>query len=129
MDLLGTTEQYRKRALGILDAENQASRGQYFTPLLAAQIIANLPRLPEEGTFRILDPGAGSGILSAAIAERIRREAPQLRFSIVAVENDEVLFPTLQETLNDIERCTNASTELVPAEFLSWALNLSLIHI
>lgn len=123
MDLLRTAEQYRKRALEILDVENQASRGQYFTPLLAAQIIANLPRLPEEGTFRILDPGAGSGILSAAIAERIRREAPQLRFSIVAVENDEVLFPTLQETLNDIEQCTNASTELVPAEFLSWALN------
>lgn len=123
MDLLRTAEQYRKGALEVLDAENQASRGQYFTPLLAAQIIANLPRLPEEGTFRILDPGAGSGILSAAIAERIRREAPQLRFSIVAVENDEVLFPTLQETLNDIERCTNASTELVPAEFLSWALH------
>lgn len=85
--------------------------------------MANLPRLPQEGTFRILDPGAGSGILSAAIADRIRRESPSLQVSIVAVEDDEVLFQALQETLRDIEHRANATTELVPAEFLTWALD------
>lgn len=122
IDLLERAEARRALTLQTLDVENQAARGQFFTPLLAANIIAALPRLPKTGTFRILDPGAGSGILSAAMAARIQRECPDLVFEFTAVENDSLLRDALESTLRDIESKTGASTRTVPTDFLQWAL-------
>ncbi|MHC9767348.1 hypothetical protein ACQX0Q_02645 [Corynebacterium diphtheriae] len=82
MNLLENAEARRVRTLHALDSDSQATRGQFFTPLLAARIIASLPNLPESGVFTILDPGAGSGILTAAIADRIHRLRPKLKMEI-----------------------------------------------
>ena len=57
LDLLGNAEERRRTALNGLDAEEQAQRGQYFTPHLAARIIAGLPRLPEGERVRVLASG------------------------------------------------------------------------
>lgn len=122
MDLLERAEPLRALTLQTLDAQNQAARGQFFTPLLAARILAALPKLPKSGTLRILDPGAGSGILSAAIAERIYRECPDLEVEITAVENDSALSEALESTLHDVESETTSSTRLLPTDFLQWAL-------
>ncbi|WPB91132.1 Eco57I restriction-modification methylase domain-containing protein [Streptomyces malaysiensis] len=121
--LLERAEERRKAALAQLDSEEQAQRGQYFTPHLAAQIIAGLPRLPAGESVRVLDPGAGSGILSAALVDRLRVWRPDLRVHIVAVESDSVLHPALSETLADLETVEGVTTELVDADFLVWALS------
>ena len=65
-ELRELAEQRRVDALASLDADAQAKLGQFFTPSRAAALIASMPRLPGEGTIRVLDPGAGSGSLSAA---------------------------------------------------------------
>lgn len=109
--------------LARLDPEEQAARGQYFTPFQAAQIIAGLPRIPRGAMVRVLDPGAGSGILTAAIADRLHTARPDLRIHFTAVESDEVLHDTLRETLTDVEGATGATTKLVDADFLEWALS------
>ena len=83
--------------------------------------MADLPRLPREGVLRVLDPGAGSGVLSAAVVERARREAPGLRVEVTAVEVDGRLHGVLSETLSDLES-TGARTTLVKDDFVSWAL-------
>lgn len=123
VNLLEVAEQRRRAALARLDADEQAQRGQYFTPHLAARIIAGLPRLPEGRTVRVLDPGAGSGILSAALVDRLRIECPGVTVHIVAVENDGVLHAALAETLSELEGVDGVSTELVDANFLTWALS------
>lgn len=123
MNLLENAEARRVRTLHALDSDSQATRGQFFTPLLAARIIASLPNLPESGVFTILDPGAGSGILTAAIADRIHRLRPKLKMEITAIENDIFLHPALNETLQEIERFTTAKTTLIPDSFLNWALS------
>lgn len=122
MDLLDRAEARRKTSLAGLKPEEQAALGQYFTPYQAARIIADLPRIPEGQTVRILDPGAGSGILTAALVERLRDRRPELRLHITAVEVDQTLHAALRETLTDIEALGSISTELVDADFLSWAL-------
>lgn len=122
MDLLTRAEQRRTVALAGLDPEQQATRGQYFTPHLAARIIAGLPRTPEGETVRILDPGAGSGILSAAIVDRLHAERPDLRLQITAVENDTVLHEALRDALADIHELAGATSELIDEDFLPWAL-------
>lgn len=121
-DLLERAEARRTDSLARLDPEEQSTRGQYFTPHLAARIIAGLPRIPQSECVRILDPGAGSGILTAALIERLRTARPDLHIHITAVENDTVLYPVLRETLADIEALTGITSDLVSADFLSWAL-------
>jgi adenine-specific DNA-methyltransferase len=105
-----------------LDPTEQATRGQYFTPRLAARIIAGLPRLPKRDFVRVLDPGAGSGILTAALVERLYDARPDLRVHITTIENDTLLHPVLRNTLTDIEATTGFTSDLVNADFLRWAL-------
>jgi adenine-specific DNA-methyltransferase len=122
MELLDRAEDRRRASLATLDQDGQAAMGQFFTPVLAAQIIAALPRLPERGTLRILDPGAGSGILTAAIVDRVRREAPDTLVVVTAVEMDAMLHPSLTDTLTDCEHA-GATTRLIDDNFVGWALS------
>jgi adenine-specific DNA-methyltransferase len=98
--ILEIAEQNRIRALAGLDTKSRDKLGQFFTPSRAAVLIASLPRLPESGTIRVLDPGAGSGSLSAAIVSRILEERPGLHVHVVAVECDKSILAHLEATLN-----------------------------
>lgn len=53
-------------------------------------------------TVRLLDPGAGSGILTAAAVSKIAETAPWARIEVVAVEKDVAVLPQLTATLEDI---------------------------
>lgn len=118
--LLSLAERNRVAALSNLDPAIQTSLGQFFTPAGAAALIASMPRLPKSGTWRVLDPGAGSGMLSAALISRVRSEAPDLEVHLVAVECDGAVIPHLADTL---EACKAAgagriSFEIVDADYL-----------
>jgi len=101
VDLLGDAEARRIDATAKLDPKTQQKLGQFFTPSRASTLIAALPRLPRTGKFRILDPGAGSGSLSAAILARILAESPQLDVELVGVEMDSEVVPYLRRTFED----------------------------
>ena len=103
-DLLNVAESERVAALGGLDARTQSELGQFFTPAAAAQLIASIPRLPESGTLRVLDPGAGSGVLAAALVSRALAARPELSIEVVAVERDPLVLPNLRATLTACER-------------------------
>ena len=96
-DLLDVAEVERVAALGGLDARTQSELGQFFTPAAAAQLIASMPRLPEAGTLRVLDPGAGSGV-PAALVSRALSGGRACRW-IVAVERDPAVLPSLRAAL------------------------------
>lgn len=120
-DLLDLAETNRIAALAGLDSKRQDTLGQFFTPVRAATLIASLPRLPEDGRIKVLDPGAGTGVLSAAIVSRVLAERPNLAVHVVAVECDEALTPHLTATL---EACKSAGQgrvtfEVVAADFIT----------
>ena len=71
--LLRQAERVRVEATLGLDQGTQSARGQYFTPERAAALIAGLPHLPHTESLRVLDPGAGTGMLTAALVDRVRR--------------------------------------------------------
>lgn len=100
--LMNRTEGRRLAALADVRSDQQANLGQFFTPQRAADLIAGMPRLPATGRLRILDPGAGSGSLAAAIAARIMLECPRLEVEVVAVEIDPYVASYLQRTLDDV---------------------------
>jgi adenine-specific DNA-methyltransferase len=93
----------------------QDALGQFFTPARAATLIASMPRLPESGELRVLDPGAGSGMLSAALVARVLAERPHLPVHVVAVERDSAVLPYLRDTL---EACKLAGDGRVTFEII-----------
>lgn len=114
-ELLAISEQHRETALSSLDKKMQDELGQFFTPAPAATLIASMPRLPEGGVVRVLDPGAGSGMLSAALVARVLGERQDLAVHVVAVERDQCLLPHLRATLDE---CKAAGDGKVTAEII-----------
>jgi adenine-specific DNA-methyltransferase len=98
-------------------AGTRSTEGQFFTPARAAALVASMPTIPS-GLVRVLDPGAGSGMLSAAFVARCLAESPATRIEIVAVERDPAVVPALQETLEDCERAARASNAVVTSTVL-----------
>lgn len=76
-------------------AEHKKQLGQYQTPLAVAYYMAGLFRA-SSSSLRILDPGAGTGILSCALCEIIASVPSELReIDLVAYEID----PTIARCL------------------------------
>ncbi|HKR48386.1 MAG TPA: N-6 DNA methylase [Pseudonocardiaceae bacterium] len=127
--LTARAEARRVSALQTLSSGQQAHLGQFFTPERAAALIADLPRLPKAGRFRVLDPGAGSGALAAALAARVLRECPALKLEIVAVEIDPEVGHYLQATLTDLTETASATgvkvaTEIVLGDYIELSTGL-----
>ncbi len=125
-DLVERTEQRRNDVSSLLDDKHRATWGQFFTPAPVADFLADLIDLPAEGSFSLLDPGAGVGSLSAAVAAKAVREESKAAIRIVAFEADEPLLPQLSETLRDCEETAAAggvalTTDLRPVDFVAWA--------
>jgi len=117
------TEARRVEALAALRAESQERLGQFFTPRRAASLIAGLPRLPESGRLRVLDPGAGAGSLTAALVDRVLAEAPGVQVEVVAVEIDPDVVGYLAETLADCEKEAGGmvTTRLIRGDYIELA--------
>lgn len=119
-DVVQRAEARRVAALAQLDPAEQKRLGQFFTPAPAAALIASLPSvaaLPRQ--IRVLDPGSGSGSLTAALVTRLTRERPDMAVHVVAVETDSAVIPALAETLEDCAALPGVTTELVATDFLA----------
>ena len=114
--LLAQAEWIRVEATIGLDPASQSACGQFFTPERAAALIADMVALPPSGPLRVLDPGAGSGMLTAALVERVCRERPGMRVDVVAIELDPTVVPSLRQTASLCEDAGRASGSRVTVE-------------
>jgi len=74
--------------------------GQFFTSKETAVFMAGLFSIPEDCTsLSILDPGAGSGILSVALLERLESNAEIDTIELVCYENDTNIVDLLRSNL------------------------------
>jgi adenine-specific DNA-methyltransferase len=123
-DLVARVEQRRIEA-SARRGPMQRQLGQYFTPREVAERIAAHARLDGYDVLRILDPGAGVGVLAAALVARSLHEAQGRSIRVTAVEVDHTLGDALTETLRDCERTarelgTELSFEIAPEDFVAW---------
>ena len=101
--LAETVDFYRIDASPKLDAKKRASLGQYMTPAPIGQFMASLFS-DTCGELRVLDPGAGVGSLTAALAERLCAEASKPRsVEFVCYEIDGLLSSYLRDTLDQVK--------------------------
>ena len=84
-----------------VSAEHKKRLGQYMTSADVARFMASLWDIPALAVLRILDPGAGAGILSCAICERLAA-SPQktAMLELVAYETDDELADCLIRSLD-----------------------------
>src|ERR1035441_512074 len=79
--------------------DSRKKKGQYFTPAEVCEFMASMLTLPTGKTFRLLDPGAGAGALTAAVCDRISKLPDSCNLDIHLFENDAEVLPFLRETM------------------------------
>ncbi len=85
------------------EADARKRKGQFFTPTELGSFMAGLFKVDRD-TIHLLDPGAGTGILTAAFCERLLHSGKKINLTIDAFENDPDLIPLLHKTLTTIKR-------------------------
>ncbi len=80
--------------------------GQYFTPTAIAGFMAGLFSI-SKNSISILDPGAGCGILSAALCDQLLYSERRLCIHLSAYEIDERLVPILRDVLSECSQRLN----------------------
>ena len=107
--LAETADFYRVDASPKLDARRRVLLGQYMTPAPIGRFMASLFS-ETSGELRVLDPGAGVGSLTAALAERLCAVAAKPRsVEFVCYELDTMLSAYLRDTLRQVgTRCREA---------------------
>lgn len=80
--------------------------GRLFTKKDTARLMASLVEIDTaKSAYTILVPGAGTGILAAAMVERICKESPACRqIFVTCYENDERFIPMLEDNLERIRK-------------------------
>ncbi len=109
--------------------EQRQALGQFLTPPGIANFMASLfERHPHE--VKLLDPGAGTGVLSAALVQQLCRASVRPHgIAVTAYEVDSRLIPALEQTYADCESaCLLAgisfSAEIFNSDFIESALQL-----
>lgn len=86
--------------------------GQFFTSKETAIFMAGLMNIPVgKEIISVLDPGAGSGILSVALIERLQALTSIKRIELVCYENDPNILDLLYSNLNWV--CSQTSKEII----------------
>jgi adenine-specific DNA-methyltransferase len=109
--------------------EKRQQLGQFFTPALLANFMASLfEKAPDE--LRLLDAGAGKGILSSEVVRRYcsATRRPQ-RIALTAYELDAAMIPSLEQSYAQCEaECLRVGIEfkvnIVHSDFIKAVLPL-----
>ena len=107
-DILSCIEKAQRAFSKATSRADRSEIGQFLTPAPIARFMASLFERSVP-TVRILDPGAGSGSLFAALTEQLisRPDRPE-SIEVVAYETDPNIVPHLEET---IELCRRLCSE------------------
>ena len=85
--------------------------GQFFTSKDTAIFMAELFSIPSTEVVSVLDPGAGSGILSVALIEILQNSPTIKKIELVCYENDSNVIELLQSNLEWV--CRHSAKEII----------------
>lgn len=83
--------------------EKRKAIGQFFTSPETARYMASMFTPQNKEQLSILDPGAGSGILTAAIIERLQDDYTVKHITVTCYETSEDVLPILKKNLEYIK--------------------------
>ena len=95
--IINQTSDYIER----MPKERRKKNGQFFTSKETAVFMAGLFDVPKDKTcLFILDPGAGSGVLSAALIDRLQACGNIRHIDLTCYETDENVIPLLKANMD-----------------------------
>lgn len=101
------TEIYKKN----IEKQDRKEKGQFFTPAAIAKEMTTFLNEIKATSAKILDPGAGNGILSVAAVEVMIKNGCK-KITLDVVETDEKIIPLLEENMREISRyCRDNNAE------------------
>ncbi len=104
-DLLAMPDKLRASYFAVADAQQQKDLGQFLTPPHVADLMAEMFQCRTR-RIRLLDAGAGMGMLSAAFVRRqLMRDTPPTHIEVTAYELDKALLDGIEKTF---EACRSA---------------------
>ncbi len=103
MEWLNNVIEDTARLIDEIPKSERKSYGQFFTSESVARYMANLLNIPDTESLSVLDPGAGTGILSIALLERVEATDFQGSVTLVCYETDEAVIPTLEKNLETVK--------------------------
>ncbi len=102
------------RTLNYLEGMPKSKRkqmGQFFTSVETAQYMATMYDKPKKSNLSILDAGAGSGILTAALIDRLQDEESISYIKITCYETSEDILPVLKTNLQFLKENSKKALE------------------
>ena len=123
--MLRTIEMYTNEYKDTTKKEIRKKKGQFFTPAeVSMRMAAVESEYPKNQWIRVLDPGAGNGILSFAVIDKLLRSGYK-RLDITLIETDKEILPVLEYTITKIRQiCESYHAECfihyVDQNFILW---------
>lgn len=99
MSMINYVFQATTEYIGRMPKTLRKEYGQFFTSVETAAFMADLFTIPVKEIISILDPGAGSGILSTALIERLQTYPAIKKIELVCYENDPNVLELLKSNL------------------------------
>lgn len=94
--------------------------GQFFTNISTAKFMASLFNFDlKRPVMKILDAGAGSGILSAAVIDRLVCEGYKGKVILRCYETDKNVLPVLEKNLELLSKQLNMSYEIINENYIT----------
>ena len=90
--------------------------GQFFTSKETAEYMASLFAIPAKERITILDPGTGTGILSAALIDRILQTNSKICIELTCYETDANVLPVLRDNLQYMKKIYGNRLEIMLKE-------------
>lgn len=101
MELLDFVIRQTDKYIDSIPRAERKKYGQFFTSIETAAFMASLFDIPKnKDTLRILDTGAGTGILSAALIQRLESVSSLKKIYLVCYENDCQVIEILRQNLD-----------------------------
>lgn len=117
-DVIVDIEERRQRTGEALDPMSRSELGQFFTPSEVAAFMADMFEVTDRPA-RLLDPGAGVGSLTAAVAARWQRDGGG-PLAVTAVEADPQLYEPLRHTIADLGKVHQLKGTVIEDDFIAW---------
>jgi len=112
IESLNMLDHVRQSFNAVTSRTDRSRIGQFLTPASIADFMSSLfeTRAKE---VRILDPGAGAGVLFAACVDKLLSQKKRpLSIDVVAYEKDRTILPHLQETMDRCaEQCEDCNVD------------------
>lgn len=119
-DILYNAYQVTSSFVESIPKKERKKYGQFFTSKKTAEFMASLFVIDfSKPALRLLDAGAGTGLLTTALVSRLRNSGYNGDISVVCYENDPVVLPALKKNLDSLESALRISYEIKIDNYLT----------